>query len=272
MKNLVTFLMLSLVVNASFANIIIVDQNGAGQYSSIQAGINAAMPDDTVRVWPGTYMEQITLSKNILVEGSGWENCIITGSYDPTVNISAGIIQWFMISSSGGNGINVGGGGGKVRNCLIKGCSSSGIVASGTGYIENCTIINNGGYGIGATDGYLYVTNCISWANTAAGFGKFYYSYHVNVSYSNGSRENTENNQGCIEEDPMFISNSDYHISMGSPCWNTGNPSLNDPDGSVSDMGYFGGTNCPIYPVVYEIQVTPNGSNINLQAKGRANY
>jgi len=70
----------------------------------------------------------------------------------------------------------------------------------------------------------------------------------------------------------MFTSSSDYHISQGSPCWNTGNPSLSDPDGSVSDMGYFGGPDCPIYPVVYEIQITPNGSNINLQAKGRANY
>jgi len=37
-------------------------------------------------------------------------------------------------------------------------------------------------------------------------------------------------------------------------------------------MGYFGGPECPIYPTVFEIIITPNGNNINLEAKGRANY
>jgi hypothetical protein len=46
-----------------------------------------------------------------------------------------------------------------------------------------------------------------------------------------------ENN---IDEDPEFVDVSafDFHIYESSPCHNSGDPSILDPDGTVSDMGY----------------------------------
>jgi parallel beta-helix repeat protein len=51
-----------------FTNIIIVDQGGGGNYTSIQEGINNANNGDTVLVYPGTYYENINFNgKSITV-------------------------------------------------------------------------------------------------------------------------------------------------------------------------------------------------------------
>jgi len=96
----------------------------------------------------------------------------------------------------------------------------------------------------------------------------------LSLSYSNGGASCTSNNQGCIDSDPLFVStaNLDFHLSPGSPCINTGNPSLTDPDGSVSDMGYFGGPDCPVFPVVNKMLMQMNGSNVQIMVTGKANY
>jgi hypothetical protein len=273
MRTATLTLVLLLISSYCFATIIIVDKNGGGNFISIQSAINAAVSNDTVKVWPGTYFEQVTLNKNVVLMGSVYENTVITGSFNPTITMSSGNLQWFMISSLAGNGITLSGG--TVKNCVISSCSTGGIYCgSGGPNVINCISKDNGGYGmwVGGS-GVLNIINCISMPNSSTGFYRGYWgSGTLNLSYSNGSRDYTSGNQGCIDSDPYFTSDKDYHISEGSPCWNSGNPSLQDPDGSYSDMGYFGGPDCPIYPVVFEVLIEPSGSTINLKAKGRANY
>ena len=51
--------------------------NVPSQYSTIQKAINAAHPCDTVRVAPGTYVEQLTIDKSISIVGAGTGATII---------------------------------------------------------------------------------------------------------------------------------------------------------------------------------------------------
>lgn len=47
---------------------------------------------------------------------------------------------------------------------------------------------------------------------------------------------------GCISLDPKYVSPGvDFHLQAGSPCINTGDPNIKDPDNSQSDMGAYGG-------------------------------
>ena len=277
MKNviLLSFLILSQIM--LFPKTIIVDLNGGGQFTKIQDAITNATASDTIKVWPGSYNEQITLNKNIAILGSGYENTTIVGNYNPTITMTTGKMQWFKLSSTGGNGIYLTGG--LVTNCLITGCSNFGIynhTSGASATVTNCTVFGNVNQGICADNGgIINVTNTISRNNGGSGFSNNYSGWGtLNLSYSNGSRNGTAGNQGCIDQDPNFssVTNLDFHISEGSPCWNSGNPSLTDPDGTMSDMGYFGGPDCPIYPTVFEITISPNGATIDLHAKARANY
>jgi len=58
---------------------IIVDQNGGGNYTAIQAAVNAANPGDTIYVWAGNYNEMITIDKTLTLIGNGTENTTIDG-------------------------------------------------------------------------------------------------------------------------------------------------------------------------------------------------
>ncbi len=281
MKKIIFTIAMLAFASLSNATITIVDINGAGQFTSIQAAIDNSFTGDTIQVWPGTYNAAININKNIVLQGSGYENTIITSSSNPTITMSNGLIKWFMISSTGGEGIKITSG--KILNCVIRYCASNGIQATtGNSYIQNCIVLNNSGQGIYSTSGAsVNVVNTISRNNSYSGFFIVCASSFV-VLNCNGSG-GTSNGYSCniagqnlIDSDPIFVASSisspNYHLSTGSPCFDTGQPSLSDPDGSVSDMGYFGGPDCPIFPVVYQMTISPNGSNINVQAKARANY
>ncbi len=85
--------------------------------------------------------------------------------------------------------------------------------------------------------------------------------------YGIGATGTYENN---IDEDPAFASELafDYHLSNASPCVNTGDPSIFDPDGTISDMGalYF---SIPEPPVALDPM---NITNISFTAVWEVNY
>ena len=58
---------------------IIVDKNGGGDHSTIQAAVNAASPLDTIRVWSGTYAENVVINKDLTLLGNGSATTVIDG-------------------------------------------------------------------------------------------------------------------------------------------------------------------------------------------------
>lgn len=47
--------------------------------------------------------------------------------------------------------------------------------------------------------------------------------------------------RGALSKNPQFADTLDFHLTPSSPCIDTGDSTLTDPDGSRSDMGIFGG-------------------------------
>lgn len=257
------------IIGSLSARVIKVDINGSGQFTTISAALNAAVNGDTIKVLPGVYDGAITISKDVVLMGSGYETTKITANSNPAIKINGGKIMWFAITSNAGNGVEVNAG--IITNSVIRSCSGAGIYfpQNSTGIACNCVIYGNnapGALGTYPTNAFVY--NCISWGNSDVG-----YSSNFNVSYSLGSTWNVYGKNGMIDTNPSFTSNNDYHISPQSPCWDKGKPDILDPDGSQSDIGYFGGPDCPIYPVVTNVKIIPQtDGSIKIEATGVANY
>jgi len=246
---------------------------GTGQtYTTIQSAISdAAATGDTIKVMPGTYSEAITINKNVVIQGSGYETTKIISNSDPTVKMSGGKLMWFSVTSSLGDGIQITAG--SVTNCVVVGCTRNGVYFANTGSIKNSILFMNAASGI---TGYNTSTgsrsgsavNCISWLNGSNGF------YGMSgVTYCDGSINYCANSSNVVNSDPMFTSGNDFHIPPTSPCYQTGNPGDLNPDGSQSSIGYFGGSDCPIYPVVTRIKIVPLGNGqVQIQATAQANY
>jgi hypothetical protein len=124
----------------------------------------------------------------------------------------------------------------------------------------NCTLdrLGNDSFGMAfyCSGGTANVINCI-W--TDCGSGSFYYFRMANpgtvcnVDYTCTCDTPTPPDGGiyyslvtpgphCITDDPLYVDPySDHHLDTGSPCIDTGDPGIQDHDGSTSDMGCYGG-------------------------------
>ena len=67
--------------------------NVPGDYSTIQAAINAANPGDTVKVAVGTYDEQVVINKSLTLQGAG-DTTIINPSADNLTQVFTGLF-WY---------------------------------------------------------------------------------------------------------------------------------------------------------------------------------
>jgi len=88
---------------------IIVDINGNGNYTSIQAAIDNATAGETIRVWAGTYDEDIVVDKELDIIGNGSSTTVIDGGGgDAVVDIRASkvTLSGFNITN-GSSGIDV---------------------------------------------------------------------------------------------------------------------------------------------------------------------
>jgi len=70
------------------AGTIIVDQSGTGDYTTIQAAVTAADPNDVITVSAGTYTENVIIDKSLTMQGAGFDQTFVEG-----VSADAGVFQ-----------------------------------------------------------------------------------------------------------------------------------------------------------------------------------
>jgi len=127
-------------------NVVNVGGVGPGNYSTIQAGINAANPGDTVFVYSGTYVENVAISKRINLEGEDRFTTRIDGnSITDTVTINADRVNVSGFTITGGNPfgvfLQVNSENNTIEDCIITGNDNSGIEIYGYSHFN--TIANN---------------------------------------------------------------------------------------------------------------------------------
>ncbi len=118
--------------------------------------------------------------------------------------------------------------------------STTTIVLTNVTISENTTNINGGG--IYCRSNYtLNLLNCILWNDSPEEIYHWDTGDNISVTYSD--IEGSWIGMGNINANPLFISNEDFHLQIGSPCIDAGNPEsqYNDTDGTRNDMGAYGG-------------------------------
>lgn len=107
-----------------------------GQYATIQDAVDAAKDGDTVKILPGAYRENVTVSKNIAIIGSSREDVTVVAESESSPVLFVRGVEDFVVDSvsfqSGGSVINFSRSSGQVVNCNIAG-GRFGISFSGDG-------------------------------------------------------------------------------------------------------------------------------------------
>ncbi len=117
-------------------------------------------------------------------------------------------------------GILLNGARGTLANCLVAGCSNSGVrAASGACSISNCTIVQNKGWGIAGGAAGIAVKSSIVWANT---FGGIDDDAGIAVSYTDAQDAWCAGaGAGNFRDTPLFLdpANGDYHLQSKAGSW-----------------------------------------------------
>ena len=137
------------------APIIYVGGDGEGNYTSIQAAINDAMPGDTIKVYPGVYDGGIIINKEIKLIGDP----VIDGHRSTGISIEANnvSIENFTIFNSS-YGIYVHNESFTLRNITISNCSIYHASKNGIklDYVENGKIVNSTIFNISSLQEGIY--------------------------------------------------------------------------------------------------------------------
>ena len=170
-KILIILLIFLLAIGALFvlnekgnAETITVGKSGGADYSKIQDAYDASKDGDTIRVWEGTYNENIEIYKSLTFIGNGSSNTTITTDdddivkiYEDNVNISG-----FSIIDSNQNGISIHSDYNKISFCDISNNFWGNLIFNSIeNIISYCNISDSEFYGIKHVDGSKnMITNC----------------------------------------------------------------------------------------------------------------
>ncbi len=225
----------------------------ASPYKSLQFALDQSttLAGDSLLVAPGTYVENISISKNVHIQataGPTQTRIVPKASGDAVVFAApAGVLEGFTVCGTlSPISIGVFLFEGTLKRCVVTGMADgwAGIaieITSGT--IDQCTIIGNGLGLVGLTHfgGVVTMRNTIVWGNSQEDFAKGGLS--GSVKYSAGLDSDPywyASGIGNLPGEPgtHFFSSGSPRLVPGSPCIDAGDPaSPLDPDGSRADIG-----------------------------------
>ncbi len=194
-----------------------IKQDGTGNFTTIQEGINASTDSDTVLVYSGTYYENLDFNgKNIvlaslelttgndqyisttIIDGQGLESCIRIHNGETDAHI-----QGFTIQNGFGTEFWANDGGG----LLVHDYS--------TVYVTNCTFTNNlaaQGGGIYARHGFLHLSGLRIIENYASWGGAIFLADDSTVNFDADNRCNLYNNNASKGTEIFTMDTANIHV------------------------------------------------------------
>ena len=172
-----------------YSGTLLVAANG-GDYTTIQAAINAAVAGDTIVVSPGVYSENLTVSKRLYIVGLNQGDCIVRGATDdpvikPTGTDAIGsVIENLQFQTNGSNPVCVACDVSNISTFLFINCTFTGrsngyilVKMSGNGasnlQFYHCRFAPNANYWGTAIDlTALFVANRATFVH-CSGFPRF---------------------------------------------------------------------------------------------------
>ncbi|MCK4614248.1 MAG: right-handed parallel beta-helix repeat-containing protein, partial [Thermoplasmata archaeon] len=198
-----------------------VDDDGGANYTSIQEAIDAAEDGDTIRVWEGTYEENVVVNKRVSLIGNGSADTTIDGGGSGNVvRIEA---DWVNIS-----GFTVtGSGGGNVGIIIIE--SSNNTIFNNTcsynrngiclSYSKDNTLTDNRMWGdkivIYGSDLEHWNTHTIDTTNTVNGKPVYYYKDFTGITVPSGAEQVIIANCTQMVVDNQNMSDGNIGIQLG---------------------------------------------------------
>lgn len=149
-----------------------------------------------------------------------------------------------------------------VSNNLVRNCLGWGIIATGESYLDavNNNVIHNGNCGLAIWSDKCrgrFLNNIViyngwkkQWVSPQVGLwnngnpDNFVIAHNDiwgNMAGNYGDMDDLTGIEGNISAEPLFVSDHNFHLQEESPCRDAGSPSLSEGDGTISDMGMYGG-------------------------------
>ena len=208
----ITLLFSLCLISLLSATTWVVKQDGSGQFSQIQAAINAASHTDSIRVYPGTYMENIDYGgKNIFIYSLEYssgnpayrDSTIIDG------NSNGSVIKCITATTNCGiYGFTLQHGSGDIYlPALAQPMPTGGglfIMNGANLHITSCNIQDNKahyGGGLFIHEAVAYMKDCIVTNNFAASAGGILLSIQGQVVFDETSRCSVYNNTAAFAQD-----------------------------------------------------------------------
>lgn len=183
-------------------------------------------------------------------------------------------VLWITPASEGYGAIEINNAAAEITNCIIRNNQvdfggglavvNADLVLHNSLIHDNRAVVFGGGmFGFGATSEVINNHFVNNYSENSGG-GIYYLTsiladiqnniFYRNSAFSGGNRWVSFGDSGIVamqynfldfsaSDDPLFISETDYHLQILSPARNRGNPgpAYNDPDGTRNDQGAYGG-------------------------------
>lgn len=273
-------LLIGLIVSTFLgATTWIVKPDGSGQFTQIQAAINASAHSDSIKVYPGTYMENIDFSgKNIFIYSLEYT----TGNpafRDSTVidgNRSGSVVKSVAATTNCGiYGFTLQNGSGDISyyEQLLLLSAGGGLMIKNAQHftISSCNINNNAAYiggGIYLYYAMVYMDSCIIKDNFATLGGGLLIGIYSRVYFDQILRSSVFNNIAGHGQDILASSTRldlEVYLDMGTVNYHD-SYFVHYAKGLLSDTGNLLGVDIQrayLAQINADIYVAPEGSDLN---------